>query len=285
MKNQKNINFIIFTLSICLLELSPNTALAKNTQQMHIPAGPFIMGSDNAEREYGYQLDEARNSSASRRYRWFENETRTLKTLPGYFIDRNLVSNADYAAFIETTGQPTPHVDRETWQSYKLVHPYNTAQKYIWKNNQVPQDRSNHPAVLVDQNSAQAYCAWRGTRLPNEEEWEKAARGANGNYFPWGNQFDPTKLNSADNGPFDTANINNYENGASPYGILNMAGMVFEWTSTACPSDNRPNASIVKGGSWDDFPGVTRSAAKHCRPNTLKHVLLGFRCASTHITE
>lgn len=279
--------FIIFfsLLAFNGLQISSRVAFANETHQILIPAGTFIMGSDRAEKEYGYTLDESRNSSASRRYRWFENEAQETKSLPDYYIDRNLVSNKDYSAFINATQHSAPHVDKTTWQNYKLIHPYSTAKKYLWHNNQIPEGRIDHPVVLVDQHSAQAYCAWRGARLPSEAEWEKAARGANGNYFPWGNQFDPTKLNSADDGPFDTASINHYNNGASPYGVLNMAGMVFEWTSTVCPSDNRPNASIVKGGSWDDFPGVTRSAAKHCRPNNLKHVLVGFRCAATHTTE
>ncbi len=244
-----------------------------------IPAGTFIMGSDKAEREYGYRLDESRNSSASRRFQWFQNETRSTINLPAYWIDKNLVSNKAYQRFIDDTDTVAPSVDKSTWESYRLVHPYKTAQRFIWLNDQYPTGRGDHPVTLVSHNDAMSYCEWRGARLPSDAEWEKAARGTNGQYFPWGNVFDPKKLNSADAGPYDTTSIYRYNAGASPFGIFNMAGMVFEWTNTQCPKPNRPNAAIVKGGSWDDYPGVTRSAAKHCRPNAIKHVLIGFRCA------
>lgn len=248
-----------------------------------IPAGEFIMGSTPAEREYGYRLDEERGSTVARRYQWFANEERRLLSLPAYYIDRYLVTNADYKAFIDATGSPPPYVDQATWESYGLIHPYKTVQRFLWKGNRFPPGRGKHPVVLVTQAEAMAYCRWRGARehrslrLPTEAEWEKAARGPEGNIFPWGNTFDPRRLNSADGGPYDTVPVGSYPNGKSPYGVYDMAGMVFEWTATPCPYDT--SKVIVKGGSWDDYPGVTRAAARHCRPATLRHILIGFRCA------
>jgi len=73
-------------------------------------------------------------------------------------------------AFIEATQHIAPDVDEATWQGYRWIHPYSTAKKFIWSNNQIPIGRANHPAVLLDHDSAQAYCTWRGARLPTEAE-------------------------------------------------------------------------------------------------------------------
>ncbi|HED13026.1 MAG TPA: hypothetical protein ENI62_05120 [Gammaproteobacteria bacterium] len=250
--------------------------------QITIPAGPFIMGSDRAERELGYQLDEARGSHFARQYRWFENETRRTPTLPTYRIDRTPVTQSQYQKFIMATNHPQPGVDAKTWASYRLIYPYRTALRYSWQHGQPPAGRQLHPVVLVTAADAETYCAWRGSiegkqlQLPSEAEWEKAARGALGRIFPWGDQFDPKRLNSEDDGPGGTEPVANRPGGISPYGVADMAGQVFEWTRTLCPGDQ--SKRIVKGGSWDDYPGVTRAAAHHCRPAILKHVLIGFRC-------
>ncbi len=240
------------------------------------------MGSTSEEREYGYRLDEERGSSVARQYQWFANEIRREVFLPAYKIDLYLVTNADYKAFVDATNHPPPFVDRSTWERYGLIHPYETVKRFLWKGSTFPPGRGKHPVVLVTQSDASAFCQWRGTqehrflRLPTEAEWEKAARGSKGNIFPWGNTFDPDRLNSADWGPYDTMPVGSFPEGRSPYGVYDMAGMVFEWTGTPCPSDS--TKFIVKGGSWDDYPGVTRAAARHCRPASLKHILIGFRC-------
>ena len=139
---------------------------------------------------------------------------------------------------------------------------------------------SDHPVVLVSYEDATAYAAWLSAetgarwRLPSEDEWEKAARGREGWRFPWGERFEPGLLNSHDLGPFDTVPVGRYPGGASPFGMLDAAGQVFEWTATAAGQGRR----IVKGGSWDDKGcGVCRPAARHGRPLALKHILIGFR--------
>ena len=110
--------------------------------------------------------------------------------------------------------------------------------------------------------------------MPDELEWEKAARGTDGRYFPWGNAFDASLLNSHDAGPFDTVPVGRYPSGASPYGLLDAAGQVFEWTETV----GGTRRYIVKGGSWDDKGcGVCRPAARDSRPADIKHILIGFR--------
>ena len=253
---------------------------AGQPQMVSVPPGEFWMGSTAEEREYGYRLDETlHGSTVARRQQWFEVETRRRLDVPGYRIDRDLVTNADYARFLAATGHRVPFVDETTWRGYRLVHGYPTVLKFLWRSQHPPAGRETHPVVLVSHADAAAYCSWRGARLPSEAEWEKAARGTDGRYFPWGNVFDARLLNSEDGGPFDTVPVGGYPDGQSPYGALDMAGQVFEWTDTLFR--NEPPRYVVKGGSWDDFPGVTRAAARHGRPPHLKHVLVGFRCAAS----
>ncbi len=95
-----------------------------------------------------------------------------------------------------------------------------------------------------------------------------------GKRFPWGDGFDPARLNSYDSGPFDTLPVGRFPGGASAFGLLNAAGQVFEWTM----SPGNPGRFLVKGGSWDDKGcGVCRPAARHARPQAIKHILIGFR--------
>jgi formylglycine-generating enzyme required for sulfatase activity len=256
--------------------------LARPPAVVTIAAGAFISGSDRAEREAGYRLDEtAYGHSVTRAQKWYESERqRQTVELPAYAIGENLVSNAQYAEFVADTGYPAPDVDRETWDAYGLVHPWPRTRRFAWIDNAPPAGRGDHPVVLVSRKDAEAFAAWmskvsgRAWRLPTEIEWEKAARGVDGRWFPWGNAFSPELLNSHDAGPFDTQAVGSHPDGASPFGMLDAAGQVFEWTSTTTGSGR----AIVKGGSWDDKGcGVCRAAARHSRPVDLKHILIGFR--------
>ena len=251
---------------------------------VQIPAGPFLAGSDQAERELAYRLDErAYGHSVTRQQRWYADErARGSADTGAYAITVTPITNRQYAAFVAATGHPPPDVDRATWRSYGLIHPYERTRRFAWTNNRPPVGREDHPVVLVSIADAQAYAAWlsqrtgRAWRLPTELEWEKAARGVDGRIFPWGNEFEPARLNSHDAGPFDTEPVGRYRAGASPFGMLDVAGQVYEWTATAAG----PGRAIVKGGSWDDKGcGVCRPAARHARPVTLKHILIGFRLA------
>ena len=247
-----------------------------------IPAGPFIAGSDAAERESAYRLDEAAyGHSVTRDQGWYDGERkRGPVELPAYLIARTLVTNAQYAVFIAATGHPAPDVDEATWQSYRLIHPYARTRRYAWLDGQPPPGMEGHPVVMVSHGDATAYAAWLGAesglewRLPTELEWEKAARGADGRRFPWGDDFDPDLLNSHDAGPFATMPVGSIPAGASPFGLLDAAGQVFEWTATP----RSAGRYIVKGGSWDDKGcGICRPAARHSRPQAIKHILIGFR--------
>ena len=247
-----------------------------------IPSGTFISGSNAQEREYAYRLDEAAyGSSVTRKQGWYDAEPARKRIKTGaYCITTTPVTNRQYAVFIHDTGLSAPDVDSATWKTYGLIHPYESTRRFAWINGTPPAGREAHPVVLVTVEDAKAYAVWLSHRtgatwrLPTELEWEKAVRGQDGSYFPWGNGFDPQKLNSADKGLFDTAPVGQYPQGASPFGLLDGAGQVYEWTATPQGADR----SIVKGGSWDDKGcGVCRAAARHSRPNSIKHILIGFR--------
>ncbi len=248
-----------------------------------VTAGTFIRGSDRAEREAAYRLDEAAyGHSVTRKNRWYESEfKRSLVNTKAYEITRTLITNAQYTAFVAATGHRAPDVDETTWRSYGLIHPFSRTRRHAWVDGKPPAGRENHPAVLVSYGDAKAYARWLSGqtgglwRLATETEWEKAARGIHGWRFPWGEEYDPNLLNSHDLGPFDTVTVHKFQNGKSPFGLLDPAGQVFEWTSTTASGTQR---FIVKGGSWDDSGcGICRPAARHSRPAYLKHILIGFR--------
>ncbi len=262
--------------------LASEAPLAVVPEVVAVPAGSFIAGSDEAEREAAYRLDEAAyGHTVTREQRWYAGERpRSSHAAHAYFITIAPVTNAQYAAFVAERGHPAPDVDAATWRSYRLAHPFSRTRKYAWTQGRPPEGRADHPVVLVSHADAQAYAAWLSAqtgarwRLPTELEWEKAARGVDGRRFPWGDEWDPSRLNSADAGPFDTTAAGGFPRGASPFGLGDAAGQVFEWTATEAGSGR----FIVKGGSWDDKGcGVCRPAARHGRPADLKHILIGFR--------
>ncbi len=275
---------LFFFLAFSTLVFTGAQAHADDTlpQTVEIPAGHFIVGSDHAEREAGYWLDEAAyGHSRTREWRWYESEKKRQKIKTGsYRITRTLITNAQYKAFVKASGHPAPAVNKATWSSYKLIHPFKRTRRHAWTAEGPPTGRENHPVVMVSHADARAYASWlskstgKTWRLPSETEWEKAARGVDGRRFPWGDTFDPKRLNSHDLGPFDTMPVGRFPDGASPFGLLDPAGQVFEWTATAAGKGRY----IVKGGSWDDKGcGVCRPAARHSRPGPLKHILIGFR--------
>jgi formylglycine-generating enzyme required for sulfatase activity len=234
------------------------------------------MGSDSAERRFAYGL----SSQAVREARWFEAELpRRRVTLPGFCIDRVLVTQAQYAAFVARTGHRPPGIRKDDYlrQGF-LVHDYDReVTPYLWRNGSPPERLADHPVVLVSATDAEAYCRWRhpAFRLSTEAEWEKAARGDRGWIFPWGDGWDPARLNSATRGPSGTTPVTRYPTGASPYGLLDAVGNVFQWTSSTLADGRR----VVKGCAWDDEAGLCRPAFRHGRPAESRHILIGFRCA------
>lgn len=254
----------------------------KAPETVTIPAGSFISGSDRDEREIAYSLDEkAYGHSVTRKNKWYENELpRASRETASFDIMINLVTNSDYARFVAETSHPPPTVDANTWKAYRLIHPYERTRKFQWQDGNMPAGRGDHPVTMVAITDARAYASWLSSktgqtwRLASEIEWEKAMRGTDGRIFPWGNEWSADLLNSHDKGPFDTVPVGSFPKGASPYGVRDAVGQLFEWVSDS----PRAGRHWVKGGSWDDKGcGVCRPAERHQRPSDIKHILVGFR--------
>ncbi len=277
---------ILGSIIVCLLAVFVFSAVPVSA--LEVPAtviveeGSFISGSDRAERDFGYKIDEnAYGHSITRKNKWYERELERAERTTGKFaIMKTPVTNAQYADFIRETGHTPPTVTPETWKSYRLIHPYERSLKFQWHEGVPPAGRLDHPVTMISYDDAVAYAKWlsertsNNWRLPTELEWEKAVRGTDGRRFPWGDEWDPSILNSHDKGPFDTVPAGKFPEGASPFGLLDGAGQVFEWVAESAGDDRH----FVKGGSWDDKGcGVCRPAARHSRPDEIQHILIGFR--------
>ncbi len=258
-----------------------------------VAGGDFIAGSDRTERDYAYQISAAGAADSPEeapeieaKYRaqgWFDREqARQTVTLPAFCLSQNLVTNANYQQFMQATGHREPGISAAEYQAQGfLVHDYSEVVPYLWQGGQYPSGQSEHPVVLISYEDALAYIEWRSHqdglsyRLPTALEWEKAARGTDGRYFPWGSEWRDDGTNWSKNGPMGTSAVAAYPLSRSAYGIEDMAGNVFEYTSTLT---DEPQV-ILKGCGWDDYPGFCRAAYQHDRPIDSRHILFGFRLA------
>lgn len=266
------------------LDTNAPLSLAADTSMVVIPAGQVILGSTPEERAAAYDdYQQTAGHDGAREQKWFDREAdRRVAQLAAFSIDLMPVTQAQYAELVATGAVPPPAIDEAAWKAQGFAQDYaNEVARFIWRDGRPPAGREEHPVVLVTWSEARAYCEWRGKlagkprRLPTADEFEKAARGDGGVAYPWGNVFDPAKLNSAVEGPKDTMPVGSFVGGASPFGVLDMAGNVFHWTSTADRDE-----MVVKGSSWEDFAGLGRGAAAHGRPKDARHVIVGFRCAA-----
>ena len=171
-----------------------------------------------------------------------------------FYLDRWPVTNAEYKIFIDQTDYPAPNYE-VSWCNTK---PYN------WDPQQrtFPQDKADHPVVLVTWEDAMAYAAWAGKRLPTEAEWERAARGLNGRRYPWGNAFDAGLCNSKEADLGQTSPVGQFSPGGdTPEGLVDMVGNVWEWTNSLFrpypydADDGRESRQasgfrVLRGASW-----------------------------------
>jgi iron(II)-dependent oxidoreductase len=209
--------------------------------------------------------------------------------LDAYLMDTYEVSNKDYGEFVRAKGHAAPAY----WDDPRLNKP-------------------EQPVVGVNWEDATAFCAYRGKRLPTEAEWEKAARGPKASLYPWGNDFDPAKVNYGKNHDA-TMPVDAYPEGASYYGVYNMAGNAFEWvadwydphyygrleTMVNPTGPTKPawiggtgtyvdrlalgEKRVIRGGSWVAPEKTVRTTHRFWNGplNNSYGVGLGFRCAKT----
>jgi len=248
---------------------------------LYVPDGEFTMGSKTED-----ALAECQKFRSECQLDWFKNEEPPhTVSLDAFWIDQTEVTNKMYAVCVDAgvCRQPTD-TSSFTHSSY-----YGNA------------EYDNYPVIYVDWNMAKTYCEWVDRRLPTEAEWEKAARGENDFVYPWGNEFDGTKENfcdkncssdwadkSSDDGFVETSPVGNYQNGASPYGALDIAGNVWEWVndwydaypgSTVDNSEYGTKYRVLRGGSWYNVINGIRSAIRYRNNPTYTNYSVGFRCA------
>ena len=187
--------------------------------------------------------------------------------------DRTEVTNAEFAEFATATGHIT---DAET---KGLSHHDGWIEQAGWNWRNVDGSGATlsveHPVVHVSQKDAALYCEWAGKRLPTEVEWEFIARGVERRVFPWGNEWDGSRVRWKDGSKILLEPVGSYPLGATPDGLQDLAGNVWEWTSS------RTNAgkSVLKGGAWNtDNPAYLRSAMRADELADFSSDDAGFRC-------
>jgi formylglycine-generating enzyme required for sulfatase activity len=234
-----------------------------NVQMIRIPSGKFIMG-----RPIISQKDERPN----------EGPTHEV-FLDDYYIDKYEATNGDYKECVDASVCSTPHSLNSSART-----------KGYYSN----PDYADFPVIHVDWHMANEYCEWRGARLPTEAEWEKAARSSNDKHFPWGQNIISCSFAQYGACGKDTVAVGSHSVGASPYGVQDMAGNVWEWVADwygsdyyALSSSSNPQGPasgiyrVARGGGWNSNSTQlwvtyrTRFTPDH---NTFN---LGFRCAKS----
>ncbi|WP_089721280.1 formylglycine-generating enzyme family protein [Candidatus Entotheonella palauensis] len=259
-------------LSLCLFA-SPILAAP---QLLAIPSGTAQLGSRHGEAD--------------------EQPVRHVR-VAAFRLSRTEVTNRDFEAFVRATGHVT-EAEKRGW-GWVWTDRWRQVQGANWRHPQGPssdlQDRRDHPVVQVSWTDARAYCRWHGLRLPTDMEWEYAARGHDGRRYPWGHEApraggiqranygtDACCAPDAQDGYRLTAPVRQYPQGASPFGVLDMAGNVWEWVLDEAPNQTgtAPARHIIRGGGWGNNPYCLRAAYRHDNEPRASLDMVGFRCAA-----
>jgi formylglycine-generating enzyme required for sulfatase activity len=240
-------------------------AASPGKEMVFVPAGAFWMGNEEGAADEGpiHQV-----------------------YLEAFWIDRYEVTNAQYAEFLNATqgdpGRCGGHICADAKVENPDSHLLYEEGRYV-----AERGYEDHPVTEVSWYGAKAYCQHYAKRLPSEAEWEKTARGTDGTTYPWGEEFDPHKLNSDDR-VGDTTPVGSYPDGASPYGVFDMAGNVWEWVADwydAYPGSAYRSPffghkyKVVRGGSWNHPGDDARCARRDIAHPDRRLRVVGFRCA------
>ena len=234
-----------------------NADLAANTPDgmVLIAAGPFLMGTSAQDRGGPNAVRENSDSNPQHSV-----------DVAAFYIDKTEVTNAQYKRYCDATKYPAP--------------PH-------WKNGDFPDGEGNVPVTFINWWEASSYAAWAGKRLPTEAEWEKAARGADGRAFPWGAQWDASKVVWGEKKP---QAVGSKPEGASPYGVLDMAGNVYEWVADwyqAYPGATRTFPEygtiykVARGGGFMGFEFVAHTYYRSVARPQARSEWIGFRCVKS----
>jgi len=232
----------------------PEITDAKGVHMRYVEAGEFIMGHDDGDSDV---------------------QPESNIYLDGYYIDSYEVTNILYKACVNDGRCKSPQRGGSATRTSYFSSP-----KF-----------DNYPVIFVDWNMANAYCKWRGARLPTEAEWEKAARGTDGRIYPWGDDLQCSLANYS-GCVGDTTSVGFYEDGQSIYGVYDMAGNVWEWVSSLHrtypynPDDGREElgtsgSRVARGGSWHFIGGNVNSYTRYVLDPSYYGLYVGFRCALT----
>ena len=254
-----------------LLAVPVVSSLSADPPLLPVPGGAFVMGDAAGEAD----------------------ESPRPASVGGFALMVTEVTNARFAAFVDETGYVT---DAERHGGgYVWTDRWRRVEGANWRRPHGPDSGiagwEAHPVVQVSANDAEAFCRHHGLRLPTETEWEFAARGTDGRRYPWGDREpdqkgDPRYANfgtvaccaaDAGDGYETTAPVGRYPAGTAPFGHLDMAGNVWEWTATPFPG--RPAERVIRGGGWGNNPYCLRASYRHGNPPHLALDMVGFRCA------
>jgi len=240
-----------------------------NSVMISIPEGEFTMGSDEYAAEKPVQKI----------------------FLDRYYIDKFLVSNSQFQKFVEET-QYITDAEKEGYGMVRIGRRWKKVKEANWKK---PDgltsigEKDNHPVTQVSYNDALIYCQRFGKDLPTEAQWEKAARGPDGNEYPWGNTEPDDTMGNFDNIIGTTTPVDNYEKGQSFYGSHDMAGNVYQWCKDWYATGERKAKNplgpatgkerVVKGGSFIEGIESLRSPNRDRYEPNYRSYLFGFRCA------
>jgi formylglycine-generating enzyme required for sulfatase activity len=258
---------------------APQRPELKAFDWISIPAGEFGMGSDP-------KLDS----------QFYDDEKPLHRVyLPDYRIARVPVTVAQFAAFVDATGYRTTAEKQGSAFAWSGLS-WEEIPGAFWRAPRgAPSDvgkKPDHPVTCVSWHDAQAFCAWAGVRLPTEAEWEKAARGPDGRIWPWGDQKPDQSRCNFNLHVGDTTPVRRYPAGASPYGVLDLAGNVWEWCSSLYQpypynaEDGREDlqasdSRVLRGGSFNRGEGSMRAAHRSSQFPYNRRANSGFRVALT----
>jgi gamma-glutamyl hercynylcysteine S-oxide synthase len=253
----------------------PQAVASKGTLQnmVRIPEADFVF------RVNGIEIEGMNDEGVDVQYPWEPSPRRFHESklhIKPFWIDVHPVTNAEFKQFLEAT-------------HYHPADDHNFLKD--WSAGSYPQGWGNKPVTWVSLEDARAYAKWAGKRLPHEWEWQYAAQGTDSRVYPWGKDWDPEAVPRPDRGRDLTppSDVNSHPKGASPFGVLDMVGNVWQWTDEF--TDDHTDAAILRGGShylpqgsrWY-FPQAYK-LSEHGKyllmaPSIDRSGTIGFRCVA-----